>query len=208
MAQQGKTADASLGTVADVTALPMGHQKMWSQQFVLLLVWCGLLSVAVVILSVTQLNERPKSQNLTKENEMPKNPQFLFAPSDPRAGRRPAFIHLTIMNSKWIDEEKHSLSLRNDSVYINSSGFYYFYAHITFVDAGQRSVTLIRNAIPGQSSERTISETVGKDGESISVSRVIQCRRGQSLRLKISPNSCSTRHNPKDTYWGLFLLQP
>ncbi|KAJ8377923.1 hypothetical protein AAFF_G00249860 [Aldrovandia affinis] len=195
----------------------MGQQKMWSLPFVLLLVWCGLLTVAMVVISVAQLTARPNTQDSTKENDMHQNPESLIASPNPTAGRNFSLIHLTMIDSKLTLKEdstlasaSRSLALINNSVHINSDGFYHFYAHVTFGKSqlGTRSVTLIRNAMPGQWAEKRLSEGVSWGGEkdgSISVSRTIRCRKGYSLRLEISPNN-TLRQSERYTYWGLFLL--
>ena len=105
-----------------------------------------------------------------------------------------------------------SLVLRNNSVYVNTAGLYYFYAQVTFgqvPQSGERMVSLISNANLPHWQERILSKAVGwgnKEG-SISISRTISGRSGQSLRLEIKPR-IPLRHNTELTYWGLFLLPP
>uniref|UniRef100_A0A0E9SSC1 Uncharacterized protein n=1 Tax=Anguilla anguilla TaxID=7936 RepID=A0A0E9SSC1_ANGAN len=54
----------------------MGYEKMCTQKFLLLLVWCGLLSVAVVVMSVTQLTARHNTQDQA-EDKQPTNKMSL-----------------------------------------------------------------------------------------------------------------------------------
>ncbi|KAG5856617.1 uncharacterized protein LOC118212420 [Anguilla anguilla] len=199
----------------------MGDEKMCTQKFLLLLVWCGLLSVAVVVMSVTQLTARHNTQDQVEDNNPQQNePQSQPAQSSSTTGRPLSHIHLTIMDSNLTLNEdlpphfastSRSLVLRNNSVYVESGGLYHFYAQVTFGEMPnltERTVTLIRNGILGQA-ERRLSEAVNwgtKEG-SVSISRTIRCQKGQSFRLEIRPRMLF-RYNAQYTYWGLFLLTP
>ncbi|XP_064206137.1 uncharacterized protein LOC135262800 [Anguilla rostrata] len=199
----------------------MGDEKMWTQKFLLLLVWCGLLSVAVVVMSVTQLTARHNTQDQVEDNNPQQNePHSQPAQSSSTTGRPLSHIHLTIIDSNLTLNEdlpprfagtSRSLDLRNNSVYVGSGGLYHFYAQVTFgkmTKLTKRKVTLIRNGIPGLE-ERRLSEAVnwGTEEGTVSISRTIRCQEGQSFRLEIWPRM-PLRHNAQYTYWGLFLLTP
>uniref|UniRef100_A0A8C9VLD2 THD domain-containing protein n=1 Tax=Scleropages formosus TaxID=113540 RepID=A0A8C9VLD2_SCLFO len=188
-------------------------QQQHQPRFHLLLVWCGLLTVAVVVMAATAMTSIPAPllDKVSKDSNVTFEEQPVFSLLDHR------FSHIQLTMGNWTrDLEIHwtdssgILDFRNNSVFIGAEGLYFFYAHATFVSCKtekKRTVTLFRNAIPGQKSQIKLSEVVqeGKGEDTVSVSKAISCERGDSVRLEIHPADCY-KWNSDKTYWGFFLL--
>ncbi|CAB1333446.1 unnamed protein product, partial [Coregonus sp. 'balchen'] len=166
-----------------------------TSRYLLLHVWCGFLTVAMSHLSESK-----------EENQHPTTPHL-------------SYIQLTMEGTvSW--ENDHdipicgscSLVLRNNSVYIASEGFYYFFAQVTFTryirGEEKRKVTLIKNAIQNKTAQRSLSEAVyhGEKEGTVFMSRMVKLQQGNSLSLEITPNSF--RNGGENTYWGAYQLPP
>uniref|UniRef100_A0A4W5QCY6 THD domain-containing protein n=1 Tax=Hucho hucho TaxID=62062 RepID=A0A4W5QCY6_9TELE len=107
-----------------------------------------------------------------------------------------------------------SLVLRDNSVYITSKGFYYFYAQVTFTrhtgGEEKRKVTLFKNGIQNKTQQRRLSEAVyhGEKEGTVFMSRMVKLQQGNSLSLEITSKNNSFRYGGENTYWGAYQLPP
>uniref|UniRef100_A0A8C7QQ22 THD domain-containing protein n=1 Tax=Oncorhynchus mykiss TaxID=8022 RepID=A0A8C7QQ22_ONCMY len=194
-----------------------------TSRYLLLHVWCGFLTVAmgimVAVLTTVQISSPDKS-NLPESKEENQHPPrklmgfFCFpAPS-------PSYIQLTMGTLSWENDHDApvcgscSLVLRDNSVYIRSEGFYYFYVQVTFTrhtgGEEKRKVTLFKNGIQHKTQQRRLSEAVyhGEKECTVFMSRMVKLQQGNSLSLEITSKNNSFRYGGENTYWGAYQLPP
>ncbi|XP_024268728.1 uncharacterized protein LOC112245022 [Oncorhynchus tshawytscha] len=196
-----------------------------TSRYLLLHVWCGFLTVAmgimVAVLTTVQINSPDKSNlpESKEENQHPPNGSFLAQLNSSKAPS-PSYIHLTMGTLSW--ENDHgvpvcgscSLVLHDNSVYIRSEGFYYFYVQVTFTrhtgGEEKRKVTLFKNGILNKTQQRRLSETVyhGEKECTVFMSRMVKLQQGNSLSLEITSKNNSFRYGGENTYWGAYQLPP
>ncbi|XP_023836282.1 uncharacterized protein [Salvelinus sp. IW2-2015] len=196
-----------------------------TSRYLLLHVWCGFLTVAlgimVAVLTTVQINSPDKSNlpESKEENQHPANGSFLAQLHSSKAPCL-SYIQLTMGTLSW--ENDHSvpvcgscsLVLRDNSVYIRSEGFYYFYVQVTFTrhtgGEGKRKVTLFKNGIQNKTQQRRLSEVVyhGEKGGTVFMSRMVKLQHGNSLSLEITSENNSFRYGGENTYWGAYQLPP
>nr|XP_046171859.1 uncharacterized protein LOC124006116 isoform X1 [Oncorhynchus gorbuscha] len=197
-----------------------------TSRYLLLHVWCGFLTVAmgimVAVLTTVQINSPDKSNlpESKEENQHPPNGSFLAQLTSSKAPR-PSYIQLTMEGTlSWENDHDApvcgscSLVLRDNSVYIRSEGFYYFYVQVTFTrhtgGEEKRKVTLFKNGIQHKTEQRRLSEAVyhGEKEGTVFMSRMVKLQQGNSLSLEITSKNNSFRYGGENTYWGAYQLPP
>uniref|UniRef100_A0A8C7J966 Uncharacterized LOC109909184 n=1 Tax=Oncorhynchus kisutch TaxID=8019 RepID=A0A8C7J966_ONCKI len=176
-----------------------------TSRYLLLHVWCGFLTVAmgimVAVLTTVQISSPDKVCPI------------IITP-------RPSYIQLTMGTLSWENDHDApvcgscSLVLRDNSVYIRSEGFYYFYVQVTFTrhtgGEEKRKVTLFKNGIQHKTQQRRLSEAVyhGEKECTVFMSRMVKLQQGNSLSLEITSKNNSFRYGGENTYWGAYQLPP
>ncbi|XP_029593603.1 uncharacterized protein LOC115177183 isoform X2 [Salmo trutta] len=168
----------------------------------------------VISLSKSNLSESKDG------NQHPPNGSFLAQLNSSKAPHL-SYIQLT-MEGTFSWENDHdapvcgscSLVLRDNSVYIRSEGFYYFYVQVTFTrrtgGEEKRKVTLFKNGIQNKTQQRRLCEAVyhGEKEGTVFMSRMVKLQQGNSLSLEITSKNNSFRYGGENTYWGAYQLPP
>uniref|UniRef100_A0A674D7D3 Uncharacterized LOC115164950 n=1 Tax=Salmo trutta TaxID=8032 RepID=A0A674D7D3_SALTR len=153
-----------------------------------------------------------------EENQHPTNGSFLAQLNSSKAPHL-SYIQLTMGKLSWENDHNVpvcgscSLVLRDNSVYVTSEGFYYFYVQVTFTRRTgreeKRKVTLFKNGIQNKTLQRRLCEAVyhGEKEGTVFMSRMVKLQQGNSLSLEISKNN-SFRYGEENTYWGAYQLPP
>ncbi|XP_045574360.1 uncharacterized protein [Salmo salar] len=196
-----------------------------TSRYLLLHVWCGFLTVAmgimVAVLTTVKINSPDKSHlpESKEENQHPTNGSFLAQLNSSKAPHL-SYIQLTMGTLSWENDHNVpvcgscSLVLRDNSVYVTSEGFYYFYVQVTFTRRTgreeKRKVTLFKNGIQNKTQQRKLSEAVyhGEKEGTVFMSRMLKLQQGNSLSLEITSKNNSFRYGEENTYWGAYQLPP
>ncbi|XP_033968651.1 uncharacterized protein LOC117468568 isoform X1 [Trematomus bernacchii] len=196
------------------------HTRMDSRSsHMYLQVWCGVLTVAMVVMAALVISNHPK---LTEEEVSTLKPDNV-SPTGPTAvnsivaspGSTPSYIQLIMFhhNDSWQEAPPSCrscpLSLSNESIHFKKSSTYFIYAQVNFrkpkhLGRGQRSVTLKRNPTNGRGElvlvEGTFPETtVG----SVWVGKIVNLSKGDSVSLEITAEFAK---DSQLTFWGAFQL--
>uniref|UniRef100_A0A674E4L7 Uncharacterized LOC115177183 n=1 Tax=Salmo trutta TaxID=8032 RepID=A0A674E4L7_SALTR len=177
-----------------------------TSKYLLLHVWCGFLTVAmgimVAVLTTVQISSPDKVCPIII------NGSFL------------AQLNSSKGTFSWENDHDApvcgscSLVLRDNSVYIRSEGFYYFYVQVTFTrrtgGEEKRKVTLFKNGIQNKTQQRRLCEAVyhGEKEGTVFMSRMVKLQQGNSLSLEITSKNNSFRYGGENTYWGAYQLPP
>ncbi|KAJ4931056.1 hypothetical protein JOQ06_025355 [Pogonophryne albipinna] len=171
-------------------------------------VWCGVLTVAMVVMAALLISIHPKStegevSTLKPVNVSPTGPTVNSIVAPPGS-----IVH---HNDSWQESppgcRSCPLFLSNESIHFKERSTYFIYAQVNFSKhrgTGQRTVILKRNPTNGRGAhvlvEGTFPETtVG----SVWVSNIVDLSEGDSVSLEI------TTEFEKDsqlTFWGAFQL--
>ncbi|XP_034554276.1 uncharacterized protein LOC117823262 [Notolabrus celidotus] len=193
----------NLDTVS-TTHARMEAQSRPSQKYVLLQVWCGLLTVALVVMAALLTSVKPKSS----EGDMASQGSDYVTP----AGSSPSFIQLIKSQDSrsWTAEhecESCSLDLRNDSIHCRQTSLYFLYAQVTFSrhpkNNKTKSVIVKRNASFGMSRKKLVEGTfpITTQG-SVWVAKIVSLTEGDSISLDITDDFLT-----ETTFWGAYQLQ-
>uniref|UniRef100_A0A3P9IGK9 TNF family profile domain-containing protein n=1 Tax=Oryzias latipes TaxID=8090 RepID=A0A3P9IGK9_ORYLA len=190
----------------------MEEQSRTSHKYLLLQVWCGLLTVSMVTMGAFLTTLKPKSA----EDGMYGVKPVSISPADDAIqehlkapGRSLSFIEVTpsLDGPFWEENLKSdfsTLSLLNNSIYSTRKSHYFVYAQVTFRkddNSPNKSVILIRNASPWKKL-RVLAEARPSAGGLVWMGRIIVLAVNDSISLKI------TGHNEKEnTFWGAYQLQ-
>ncbi|PWA28204.1 hypothetical protein CCH79_00018546 [Gambusia affinis] len=191
----------------------MEGQCRSSQKYLLLHVWCGLLTVALVIMAAFIASTKPKSEPPGGSQGNPAAVSAQFSPEG-LAGKWSSYIELETDFSKdaWKERvtcESCSLCLHQDAVYVNSSSLersiFFFYAQVVFrknlTHNLPSSVTLIRNATKYPKKDERVLVSVPAAGESVWLGKMVILTGGDSVRLSITGE-----YLRGDSFWGAFQL--
>ncbi|KAF7661048.1 hypothetical protein LDENG_00270520 [Lucifuga dentata] len=193
----------------------MGTQSR-SSKYLLLQVWCGLLTVAMVVMAAVLTSIKLKSTEKDGVSKLkPDNASLtdttVLAPLMSK-GSPLSYIQLTMSLEKdsWQNDihipvcGSCALILHENSVHCMKNGLYFFYAQVTFSKhANQtKSVMLRRNSTSGKSVKILIEGTfpIMTEG-SVSVARIVSLKEGDSVSLVITDD-----FQKQGTYWGAYQL--
>ncbi|XP_010904003.1 uncharacterized protein LOC105031347 [Esox lucius] len=192
-----------------------------TSRHLLLHVWCGFLTIAMVIMAAVLISVKVSSSDKVaeskEENHHPENGSYLAQKDSPKKSHL-SYIQLTMRKDPVFWENDNdvpkcgscSLVLRNNSVFITSAGFYYIFAQVTFTKPigkeSKRTVTLIRNGTNMQ--PRKLSEAViyGDKEGTVFISKIFKLQPGNSVSLQIASKNNSFRYGGENTYWGAYQL--
>ncbi|XP_051963758.1 uncharacterized protein LOC127630292 [Xyrauchen texanus] len=196
-------------------------------RFRLMIGWCCLMSAALIIMTVilatktschnehnTKKTANRYKEHSSKENDTPLKGQMIgFQPGHSFKD----YIRLISgdIQKSWICSptplcESSSLSLKNNSVEIKTSGFYYIHAQVGFELNQQHNqmrkkpetITLVKNG------KIKLSEVKRYEAGSVSMIRMVQLKKGDSIKLEIQNLYISMILSTEDshTYWEIILL--
>ncbi|KAL7394148.1 hypothetical protein ABVT39_021384 [Epinephelus coioides] len=195
----------------------MEGQSRSSQKYVLLQVWCGILTVAMVVMAALVLSIKPKSTEGTlKPVSVSPTARPVNTVPAPLTSTRPCRSYIQLVkpskSQPWQDSDKRctscSLILHNDSIYCTESGLYFMYAQVTFSKLQKKnqtvSVILKRNASFGKSEKHLVegtfpNTTVGP----VWVAKMVSLTVGDSVSLNITDDFLT---DSALTFWGAFQL--
>ncbi|XP_049438822.1 uncharacterized protein LOC125892706 [Epinephelus fuscoguttatus] len=198
----------------------MEGQSRSSQKYVLLQVWCGILTVAMVVMAALVLSIKPKSTEgtvttLKPGSVSPTGPPVNTVPAPLKSIRSSLSYIQLVKPSKsqpWQDLYKRctscSLILQNDSIHCTENGLYFMYAQVTFSKLQKKSQTvsviLKRNASFGKSEIHLVegtfpNTTVGP----VWVAKMVSLTVGDSVSLNITDDFLT---DTMLTFWGAFQL--
>ncbi|XP_071386086.1 lymphotoxin-alpha [Centroberyx affinis] len=205
----------------------MGSNSRCSN-YLQLQVWCGLLTVAMVVMAAVLTSvklistEKDGVSTWKPQNATPT--ASVLAPF--KSGATFSFIQLTMSpdEGSWQSDTEISscescpLVLLNNSIHCTQDSLYFFYAQVTFnmqredLDTSEkRTVTLFKNGRADKSA-RTLfesvfpSERLGSPSEmsgSVFVAKIVRLQKGDSVSLTITADY---QRGPQNTYWGAYQL--
>ncbi|XP_041799183.1 uncharacterized protein LOC121610924 [Chelmon rostratus] len=206
----------------------MECQSRSSQKYLLLQVWCGILTVAMVVMAAVLTSIKPKSDEISfhklvaanQEEVTTLKPDVTSAVSTIMAplksigtasGSTPSYIELVKYMHSW--QTSHScdlcsLVLRNDSILCTKDSVYFMYAQVTFSKNPSknqtRRVILKRNASFGRSARILTESTFPHTTEgSVWVAKIVSLLEGDSVILNITDDFL---RDSKYTFWGAYPL--
>ncbi|XP_046895077.1 uncharacterized protein LOC124480053 isoform X2 [Hypomesus transpacificus] len=157
-------------------------------KYLLLQVWCGLLTVGMIVLAAIftsmKINSTDKN-NLSTPDPEKIAPNAVFAALNSSKGPQHSYIQLTMANRQdtWTYDTYHNMPLCNE----------------------KGTVSLYRYAT--SSERRKLSEAVfrGKQG-TVSIAKIVQLKKENCVRLEITPNNTFISHEVVKTFWGAYQL--
>ncbi|XP_037641362.1 uncharacterized protein LOC119497357 [Sebastes umbrosus] len=198
----------------------MECQSKSSHKYLLLQVWCGMLTVAVVVMAALVISIKPKSTEgavptLKPDNVSLTSPTANVPPSK-LTGSSLSFIQLTkTLEDKWEDSTLEctscSLVLNEDSIYCKESSLYFIYAQVTFSKLQEsskknqtKSVFLKRNPTPGRSMRVLVEGTFPNTTEgTVWVSKIVKLKFRDSVSIDIKGDH---QTHSMSTFWGAYKL--
>ncbi|XP_056237272.1 lymphotoxin-alpha [Seriola aureovittata] len=192
----------------------MEGQSRSSHKYLLLQVWCGLLTVAMVVMAAFLTSVKPKSAEDGVPTLKPDNISSTINPSlapMKLVGSSLSYIQLikSLDKSSWeVSPGCHScfLSLRNDSIHCMKSSLYFIYAQVTFANLPSktqtRSVILKRNPRAGKRMKKLVEGTFPNTSEvSVWVAKIVKLNEGDSISLDLTDEVLND-----NTFWGAYQL--
>ncbi|XP_028254753.1 lymphotoxin-alpha [Parambassis ranga] len=190
----------------------MEGQSQWSQRYLLLYVWCGVLTVSMVVMAALLVSIKPTSAedgrvSTLKPEDVGPTAGSLVA-SLKSAGTSASYIQLTWSGSSWwpLTCPHCSLVLKNDSILCTDGGTFFIYAQVTFRKPSStlsRSVILRRNAAPYKGMKKLAEGTFPHSTEgSVWVASIVRLLGGESISIHIQ----SGDYLGDDTFWGAYQL--
>uniref|UniRef100_A0A3B3CJL0 TNF family profile domain-containing protein n=1 Tax=Oryzias melastigma TaxID=30732 RepID=A0A3B3CJL0_ORYME len=179
----------------------MEEQSRASHKYLLLQVWCGLLTVSMVTMGAFLTTLKPNSE----ETEL--HVLFIYSFIFVWFSDMNIFEHLKsqAVDNSWkasLKSEPSTLYVNQDSIYSKRKSHYFVYAQVTFKngDSSQRSVILQRNGTAGKQL-RVLAEARGSAGSSVWVGKIIKLAENDSISLNISGT-----FKKENTFWGVYQL--
>nr|XP_057910120.1 lymphotoxin-alpha [Doryrhamphus excisus] len=184
-----------------------------SNKNVLLHVWCGLLTVAVVVMAALLVSIKAKSNKDGLTLPTLKNADRFHPTGAPlkSLGSSSSYIELMKFSNKrrWATCsptcDPCTLTLRDDSIRSAKDGVYFLYAHVTFTkgpSSKTKSVIVTRNATGGKSTRKLVEGTFPNTTTgSVWVAKMVRLQEADSVSLNISGDFLT-----EDTFWGAFEL--
>ncbi|KAI3361312.1 hypothetical protein L3Q82_013493 [Scortum barcoo] len=202
--KQQKNLDTDCGTHAG-----MGAQSRSSHKYLLLQVWCGLLTVAMVVMAALLISIKPKSTEVITSVTKGET-DLRIDIQDKVSTEKPVIINPTVPNNySWQVSSRCSncdLILHNNSIYFKKESLYLIYAQVTFSRHHKnnltKSVILKRNAMPGVSVRKLAGGTFPHRTEgTVWVANIVSLNPGDSISLDISDD-----YLKDNTFWGAYQL--
>uniref|UniRef100_A0A8C9X8K1 THD domain-containing protein n=1 Tax=Sander lucioperca TaxID=283035 RepID=A0A8C9X8K1_SANLU len=187
----------------------MEGQSRSSTKYLLLQVWCGILTVAMVVMAALFISIKPKSTEVSTSllNHQITSKLCCFS------GSSFSYIQLKKSFDRHLWEEStpkcHSCSLvlLNDSIHCNDNGLYFIYAQVTFnkpKKSQTKSVILKRNATPGKREKTLVEGTFPNTTEgTVWVAKTVRLTEGDSVSLNITDDF---QADSTSTFWGAYQL--
>ncbi|XP_072249493.1 lymphotoxin-alpha [Leuresthes tenuis] len=172
-------------------------------RYLLLQVWCGFLTISVLLLVALFALNKPKSEQDTTSS------QSLMQDNISRTGKSASYIQLvpTLTTDTGIDWQPYpecdscSLRLQNKSIYCKERSHYFIYAQVRFKQESQKkSVILIRNATSGKK-HMILVEVPATNSSSVWVGKIVILTENDSVSLNITG-----KIEKENTFWGAFQL--
>ncbi|XP_040900782.1 uncharacterized protein LOC121186180 isoform X2 [Toxotes jaculatrix] len=193
----------------------MEGQSRCSHKYLLLQVWCGLLTVAMVVMAAFLTSIKSKST----EDEVPTlkpdhvSPTFNTLAAPLKSARSSlSYIQLikSLHDNVWQESPECpscSLYLGNNSIHCKENSFYLIYAQVTFTKHQSKnpakSVILRRDATFGKSVMKLVEGTFPSTTEgSVWVAKIVSLTEGDSISLHITDDFLKD-----STFWGAYKLQ-
>ncbi|XP_038161133.1 uncharacterized protein LOC119796581 [Cyprinodon tularosa] len=185
-----------------------------SQKYLLLQVWCGILTVslvamAVFVASIRSKPEEPSVSPVRSGNSTP--PAGALSSPGRHVGKSPSYIELetNLDDPGWQEHvvcASCSLSLHQNSIYISNSSArsrFFIYAQVVFRRQKKHglSVKLIRNPSPGKKEKTEAEVPAAEAGGLVWMGRIVSLNGGDSVRLNITGE-----YERDKTFWGAFQL--
>ncbi|XP_034467857.1 uncharacterized protein LOC117777292 isoform X1 [Hippoglossus hippoglossus] len=190
-----------------------GHSRS-SHKYLLLQVWCGLLTVAVVVMATFLTSIKPKSPEDAVSTMKPEDViPTINTPLEARlksVGSSPSFIQLMkSLNNTWVESPECpscSLVLSNDSILCRKNSLYLIYAQVTFYEhqskSQAKSVILKRDATIGKVMRKLVEGTFPSTTEgSVWVAKIVNLMKGDSVSLDVTDD-----FRRDSTFWGAYQL--
>ncbi|XP_044064200.1 uncharacterized protein LOC122881721 isoform X2 [Siniperca chuatsi] len=192
----------------------MEGQSKSSHKYLLLQVWCGLLTVAMVVMAAVLTSIKPKSTedevSTLKPNNITPTVNTFVAPLK-STGSSVSYIQLikSLNNLSWQDSSgchSCSLVLLDDSILCKEDSLYFIYAQVTFSKHPKtnhtKSVILKRNATFGRRMKKLVEGTFPHTTEgSVWVAKIVSLTKGDSVSLDITDAFLT-----ESTFWGAYQL--
>ncbi|XP_038566210.1 uncharacterized protein LOC119896850 [Micropterus salmoides] len=198
----------------------MECQSRSSHKYLLLQVWCGLLTVAMVVMAALLPSIKPKSTedevSALKSDNVTSTVTTFVAPLK-SGGSSVSFIQLikSADGDSWENLPKcHSCSLvlHNNSIHCKENSFYFIYAQVNFIKPSEsspnnnpiKSVILKRNASNGRSTKTLVEGIFPNTTEgSVWVAKIVNLQNGDSVSLDITDKA---KYRNDNTFWGAYQL--
>ncbi|KAG7216542.1 hypothetical protein INR49_002029 [Caranx melampygus] len=199
------------------TLAGMDGQTRSSHKYLLLQVWCGLLTVAMVVMAVflTSIKPKPTQDGVPIPKPDSVTPTIntaraSFKSADDSSGSSLSYIQLDkSATGSW--EVSHGvqfsiLFLRNDSIHFTKTGLYFIYAQVTFTKheskSHMKSVILIRNEREGKQMKTLAEGTFPSTCESsVWVAKIVKLSGGDSVSLNVTDQVLV-----QNTFWGAYQI--
>ncbi|KAM3614073.1 uncharacterized protein V6R79_009649 [Siganus canaliculatus] len=205
----------TMDKVANDTLLLTGHMRIMdcpsrsSHKYLLLQVWCGLLTVAMVVMAALLISVKPKSAEDEATTLTPR-----VRPTDDTIvsplrllGSSLSCIQLERFSDSWEDSgyscQSRFLTLRNNAIHCAKDGLYFLYAQVTFRDDpenARKQVILIKYY---GGSQHTLVEGTHMAEGSVWVAKFVKLKEGDFIRINITGNFLE---DTTITFWGAFQL--
>ncbi|XP_054638030.1 lymphotoxin-alpha [Dunckerocampus dactyliophorus] len=184
-----------------------------SNKNVLLQVWCGLLTLAMVVMAALLASIKAKSNKDGLALPTLKSADHFYPTGAPLKSVGPSSSYIELM--KFSDKRRWqkcsptcdpcTLALRDDSIQSAKDGVYFLYAHVTFAKGASskaKSVIVTRNATGGKSTRKLVEGTFPNTTTgSVWVAKMVRLQEGDSVSVNISGDFLT-----EDTFWGAFEL--
>ncbi|RVE63111.1 hypothetical protein OJAV_G00165110 [Oryzias javanicus] len=180
----------------------MEEQSRASHKYLLLQVWCGLLTVSMVTMGAFLITLKPKSEEMGSIS-----PTDITIFERLKSKETLSFIEVTpTLGSSWqesLKSEPSALSLHKTSICSTRKSHYFVYAQVTFSkndNSSNRSVILKRNGRRGKQL-RVLAEARGPAGGPLWVGKIVMLAENDSISLDIGGS-----FEKENTFWGAYQL--
>uniref|UniRef100_A0A3Q1ERU4 THD domain-containing protein n=1 Tax=Acanthochromis polyacanthus TaxID=80966 RepID=A0A3Q1ERU4_9TELE len=170
----------------------MEGQSRSSHRYLLLQVWCALLTVSMVVMAVFVASIKPKSDEVST-----------LKPANVSPTAQVLDGNFSMNDQSWEESlacDSCSLVLQDNSIYFKKQGLYFIYAQVTFREMNESNfMVLKRNAVFGKSMITLAEGTCPPEKVSVLVARIVRLTEGDSVSLNISGVILK-----ESTVWGAF----